>query len=103
MAKIDYDGVVQAVHYDDQGQVKWVRAFLRRGPVWSDYVLLHRAELVEKIKAGLRFRTGKRLPYQGGTFETGSPVELVKVNEHQVLVTGDKQAKIDSLEGLPFI
>jgi hypothetical protein len=30
-------------------------------------------------------------------------VELVKVNEHQVLVTGDKQAKIDSLEGLPFI
>lgn len=103
MAKFEYDGVVQAVHYDEQGQVKWVRAFLRRGPIWSDYVQIEREDLVEKINSGVRFRTGERLPYKGGTFETGNPVELVKVNSHQVLVSGDKQSKTDHLEGVPQI
>ena len=103
MAKFDYDGVVQAVHYDDQGQVKWVRAFLRRGPVWSDYLQLERSDLVEKINSGLRFRTGERLPYLGGTFETVYSVNLVKVNNHQVLVAGDEQVETDNLEGVPLI
>jgi len=103
MAKVDYDGVVQAVHYDDQGQVKWVRAFLRRGPVWSDLVQMERDDLVDKINSGLRFRTGERLPYLGGTFETAYPLNLVKVNNHQVLVAGDEQAEMDSLEGVPLI
>ncbi len=53
MARVDYDGVIQAVHYDNQGQVEWVRAFLRRGPVWSDYVQLDRDDLVDKINSGL--------------------------------------------------
>jgi hypothetical protein len=103
MAKVDYDGVVQAVHYDSEGQVVWVRAFLRRGPVWSDHVQLNRADLVEKINLGLRFRTGKRIPYSGGTFETSYPVELVKVDNHEVLFAGDGQSKTDSLAGVPLI
>ena len=103
MAKVDYDGVVQAVHYDDQGQDMWVRAFLRRGPVWSDYIQLERSDLVDKINSGLRFRTGVRIPYLGGKFETKFPVELVKVNNHEVLIAGDRQAKKDSLEGVPQI
>ena len=103
MAKVDYDGVVQAVHYEDDGQVMWVRAFLRRGPVWSDYVQLDRDDLVEKINSGLRFRTGKRLPFSGGTFETSYPIELVKVNGHEVLVAGEGQTTTDSLAGVPLI
>jgi hypothetical protein len=103
MAKIDYDGVVQAVHYDDQGQVKWVRAFLRRGPIWSDYMQIEREALVDKINSGVRFRIGERLPYKGGTFETGNAVELVEVNGHEVLVAGDRQSKTDHLEGVPQI
>ena len=103
MAKFDYDGVVQAVHYDDQGQVKWVRAFLRRGPIWSDYVQIDRETLVDKINSGTRFRIGKRLPYKGGTFETTFPIELEKVNGNQVLVAGEGQAKTDHLEGVPLI
>ena len=103
MAKVDYDGVVQAVHYDNEGQVKWVRAFLRRGPVWSDHVRLGRDELVEKIKSGLRFCTGERIQYLGGIFETSLPVELVNVNNHEVLVAGDKPAKTDHLTGVPLI
>ncbi|MCJ7537181.1 MAG: hypothetical protein WA997_15455 [Anaerolineales bacterium] len=103
MAKVDYDGVVQAVHYDDLGQVMWVRAFLRRGAVWSDYIQLERGDLVEKINSGLRFRTGERIPYLGGTFETTFLVELVKVNSHELLVAGDGQTETDRLEGVPLI
>lgn len=103
MARVDYDGVIQAVHYDNQGQVEWVRAFLRRGPVWSDYVQLDRDDLVDKINSGLRFRTGERILYKGGTFETSLPVKLVKVNSHEVLVAGDGQSKTDDLAGVPLI
>lgn len=103
MAKIDYDGVVQAVRYDDQGQVLWVRAFLRRGPVWSDHILLTRDDLVEKINSGLRFFTGERIPYCGGTFNTAYAINLIKVNSHDVLVAGVIQADTDCLEGVPLI
>jgi hypothetical protein len=103
MAKVEYDGVVQAVHYDNDGQVMWVRAFLRRGAVWSDFIQLNRDDLVDKINSGLRFRTGERVQYVGGTFETTFPVELVKVNNHEVLVAGDGQAESDSLAGVPLI
>jgi hypothetical protein len=103
MARVDYDGVVQAVHYDNQGQVEWVRAFLRRGSVWSDYVQLDRDDLVDKINSGLRFRTGERIQYKGGTFETSLPVKLVKVNSQEVLIAGDGESKTDDLAGVPQI
>ncbi len=103
MAKVDYDGVIQAAHYDDQGQVDWVRAYLRRGAVWTDYILLPRAELMEKIQSGLRFRTGERLEYQGGTFKTFDPVRVVQSNSHEVLVAGDGSAESDKLDGVPRI
>lgn len=103
MAKNKFDGVIQAVHYDERGQVLWVRAFLRRGAVWTDYVRLNRDELISKINSGLLFRVGERLPYQGGTFEVSDPVQLVKVNSHEVLVSGSRQGESDSLEGVPLI
>ena len=31
MANKKYDGVIEAVHYAPDGQVEWVRAYLRRG------------------------------------------------------------------------
>jgi hypothetical protein len=103
MAKVDYDGVIQAAHYTDDGQLGWVRAFLRRGPVWSDTVQIERDDLVDKINSGLRFRTGRRLLYQGGTFDTSFPVKVVKINNHQVLHAGDSVGEVDKLEGVPLI
>lgn len=103
MAKPKFDGVVQAVHYDDDGQVLWVRAFLRRGPAWSDYVLLDREELIRQLNSGKRIVIGKRVPFLGGTFETSSPVELVEHNGHKFLVSGDAQADRDYLQGVPII
>lgn len=103
MAKNNYDGVIQAVHYNEQGQVLWVRAFLRRGAVWTDHVRLSRDELISKINSGLQFRVGERLPYQGGTFKVSDPVQLVKENCHEVLVSGSRQGESDRLEGVPLI
>ena len=103
MAKVDYDGVIQAAHYNDDGQIAWVRAFLRRGPVWSDAVRIERDVLVDKINSGLRFRTGERLLYVGGTFETSLPVKVVQVNNHQLLLAGDSVGDVDKLEGVPLI
>lgn len=103
MAKPKYDGVVQAVRYDDQGQVLWVRAFLRRGQIWSDYIMLERDALIEKIKSGKQIVVGERIPYFGSTFKTTEPIKLVKANNHEVIVSGDTQAKSDSLEGVPLI
>lgn len=103
MAKPKYDGVVEAVRYDDQGQVLWVRAFLRRGQAWSDQIILKRSALIELIKSGKRIVVGERTPFLGATFETTDPVTVVKVNSHEVLITGDTKAKTDSLAGVPLI
>ena len=103
MAKPKYDGVIEAVHYDDQGQILWVRGFLRRGPIWSDYVRLDRQELIDKINSGMRLMTGERIHYYGGTFETSDQVKVIKVNEHEILVAGDNGAKSDDLRGVPLI
>jgi hypothetical protein len=103
MAKTNYDGVIQAVRYDDHGQVLWVRAFLRRGPIWSDHIQLDRMELIDKLNSGLKLMTGKRVSYYGGTFETSNLVRVVKKNSHEILIAGDVDAETDNLEGVPLI
>jgi hypothetical protein len=103
MAKPKYDGVVQAVRYDDKGNVLWVRAFLRRGPIWSDHIQLDRNDLIDKINSGMTIMTGERLPYYGSTFETSTPVKVVKINSHEILIAGDVQGESDCLEGVPLI
>lgn len=103
MAKPKYDGVVQAVRYDDGGRILWVRAFLRRGPAWSDYILLDRSELIKQLNSGKRIVTGQRVPFLGGTFETSSAVELVEQDGQVFLSAGDAQADRDYLQGVPII
>jgi hypothetical protein len=103
MAKPKYDGVIQAVRYDNKGKVLWVRAFLRRGPIWSDHIQLDRDDLIGKLKSGMQIMTGKRVSYYGSTFETSKPVKVVKVNSHELLIAGDVQGESDCLEGVPLI
>jgi hypothetical protein len=103
MARMDYDGVVEAARWDDRNHLKWVRAYLRRGPVWSDLTMLDREALVEQINAGKRFVVGRRIPQLAGSFEVYKPVNLVEKNGHQILVTGDLQVERDTLEGVPLL
>lgn len=103
MAKNKIDGVIQAVRYDDQGQILWVRGFLRRGKIWSDHIQLDRQELIDKIKSGMNLVTGERIPYFGSTFETSNQIKVIKADQREILVAGDNGAKTDNLEGVPLI
>jgi hypothetical protein len=103
MVQTKYDGIIQAVHYDDHGHIEWVRAFLRRGPTWSDYMILDRDTLINHIKSGKRFAAGKRIPQLATTFEITAPVQLSQANGQEVVVTGDIQADQDRLEGVPLL
>jgi len=103
MAQTKYDGIIQAVRYNDQGQVDWVRAFLRRGPTWSDYMILDRATLINQMKSGKRFAAGKRIPQMASTFEITAPIRLSQVDGQEVLVSGDIQADQDRLDGIPLL
>lgn len=103
MAKAKIDGVVEGVRYLPNGKVAWVRAYLRRGPTFSDHLLLDRQTLVEHLKSGKRYLAGKRVPLMASTFETTQPLRVVGKNGDEIIVTGDIQAEKDSLEGVPLI
>jgi len=103
MAKDQVDGVIVSVRYKPEGQVAWVRAYLRRGKIFSDVVLLEREKLIQDIKSGKNYHAGQRLPYFGGRFEVKSPLKVIRNNNSEILVTGDSQTARDDLEGVPVI
>ena len=103
MARTKYDGIVQAVRYDEDGQILWVRAFLRRGPTWSDSVLMERQALVDKLKSGKQFVIGKRVELMASTFETSFPIRLITENGQEILVAGESSGEKDCLEGAPLV
>lgn len=103
MARTKVDGIVQAVRYGDDGRVLWVRAFLSRGPTWSDHILIDRETLVEKLKAGKQFVVGKRVEFMAGTFETSGPVQLLLRDNKEILIAGNTGSKNDCLEGVPLV
>jgi hypothetical protein len=103
MAQKKIDGVVEAVRYGAEGRILWVRAFLRRGPTWSDHVLLERQALVDHLKSGKRFVVGHRLQQLAGTFETSAALKLIEKNGDTLLVTEDVQSDQDSLKDVPLV
>lgn len=103
MAKIKVDGVIEAVHYGPDGQVAWVRAYERRGPTFSDRVLLDRASLVGRLHAHQRLVVGRRIPQWASTFETSSPLQLIRKSGRELIVTGEAAADHDFLDGVPLI
>lgn len=102
--KQKYDGVVEAVHFDGDGTVKWVRAYVRRGPTFSDRVLITRQELIEKIKSGKSFLVGQRIPQLASTFDVSNPIRVIGSNNQEVLVSGLQEiAERDTLDGVPVV
>lgn len=99
MANKKYDGVIEAVHYTTDGQVDWVRAYLRRGITWSDRIIMRRQGLIDEIKAGKRMMLGKRVEFMGGTFEVTLPVQVVGSDGKEVLSTSKDTTDRDRLEG----
>jgi len=104
MAKQQFDGVIEAVHYRPDGQVDWVRAYLRRGSAWSDRVILPRPDLIKEIKAGKQFMVGQRVEYMAGTFDVSRPVKISGQNGQEFLTTSASASlDHDELEGTPII
>lgn len=98
MAK-KFDGIVEAVRYKD-GQIVVVRAFERRGAAFSDRVMIERHELIERLKKGKKFITGKRRELLAGTFEQGKPLQIVSHDGKEIVATREN-AEHDELEQVP--
>ena len=96
-----YDGVVEAVHLTSSGKIEWVRVFERRGPTWSDNVLLDRETLIERLKSGKKFVTGKRIVSMASEFEVSEEIELRETGKGDVIVSGKPEGEKDWLEGVP--
>jgi hypothetical protein len=97
------DGIVEAVRYDAKGMVELVRIYERRGPTYSDRVLLSRAELIERLKDGKNFVQGERIKFHAGTFTTGSKVLLSEGGGRELLKTEGAQGQDDDLSGVPIL
>ena len=97
------DGVIEAAHFNADGRLAWVRAYERRGPTWSDVVLLDRTTLIQRLKAGKRFYVGTRREFLASEFELSQPLRLVQSRRGLILVVGKGPAQQDSLEGIPVL
>ncbi len=94
-----FDVVIEAVRYKN-GKIDMVRVYERRGPSFSDWVLLDRPAMVELMKQGKRVVTGQRIEYMAGTFNVDKPVKLVGQDGKQVITTG-AESDHDELDGVP--
>jgi hypothetical protein len=109
MAQQKYDGVIEAVRYAPSGRIIVVRAYERRGPTFSDRVLINRDELVRRLQAGKRFFTGERQLLLASTFTLTSPVYLVEKDGQKFLAAAASagapevaEASADCLAGVPL-
>ncbi len=97
-------GVVETVHYDQDGRVRWVRAYLRRFDAFSDRVVLSRDELIARLKAGQTFVLGKQQdPFLGNVFEIGPALRLAEKQGHPFLVLEGQPLGERELEGAPVL
>lgn len=81
------DGLIEAVRRDESGKVEVARFYERRGPTWSDWMLLDRDALVKRLKTGEKFAIGERKIYWGGTFSVFTEVRLSDAEGKERLVT----------------
>ena len=100
MAK-KFDGVIEAVRYNPEGQITLVRAYVLRGVTYSDRVLLDRNTLVERLKEGKKFTTGQRKEFWASTFDYGKPVKVVSKDGKDYLTTRENGIQRDEVEGAP--
>ena len=96
MAKMKFDGVIEAVRYAPDGKIDLVRAYERRGSTFSDIILINRADLITRLKNGQKFVTGNREEFLGSTFKTTKTVRL----SGDVITTGSDNSR-DRLEEVP--
>jgi hypothetical protein len=104
MAKLKFDGVLEAAHFDADGQLIWVRVYERENAAFTDRVILSREEFINQLEAGKRYMLGERILNLGGTFNLSQPVSLIKKDGKKLIVVGDSQnTNQDELTLVPVI
>ena len=98
---VKFDGVIEAARYAPNGSLLMVRAYVRRGATFSDYVLIDREALIERLKIGKKFMTGQRVDSMASTFENLKAVQLTGSKGHEVISTS-AQTEHDLLEEVPI-
>ncbi len=101
MARQRIDGVIEAVRYAPDGKIALVRVYERRGPTFSDHILLDRDALLQRLKNGQRFVTGRRRRFWGSTFEIGRPVKYILRDGDEVITVNGDAARGDDLADTP--
>ncbi len=104
MAKIKFDGVLEAAHFSSDGQLVWVRVYERENAGFTDRIILSRADFIKQLEAGKRYMLGERILNMGGTFNVSKPVHLVNKDGKKLIVVGDSNsASQDVLSIVPLI
>jgi hypothetical protein len=103
MASKKVDGVVEAVRYAPDGKVAFVRIYERRGPIFSDRLLLDREQFVTALRGKKRYVAGKQIERMGATFETGLEIRLVKAGSDEYIQSEQGSGERDDLKSVPQI
>ena len=64
---------------------------------------IYREHLIENLKTGKRYFTGKRIDRMGVSFETYAPLKVVQKNGQEFVLAGESQKDGDYLKDLPII
>jgi hypothetical protein len=104
MAKKKLDGILEAAHFNSDGQLVWVRVYERENAGFTDRIILSREEFIKQLEAGKRYMLGERILNMGGTFNVSQPVRLIQKDGMTLIVVGDSHnASQDELSIVPVI
>lgn len=98
-----YDVVIEAAHFSPDGNLQTARIYERRGPTWSDRLLIGRDDLIRRIRKGEKVVIGARKPYLASTFEVIAPVHLAGSPGQEILTSQGENGSQDNLPQMPRI
>jgi hypothetical protein len=102
LSQPEFDGVIETVRYSSTGRLDLVRVYEKRGPIFSDLVLLTRDQLIQKLHSGKIFYVGKRIPLNASTFELSVPVFMAGQAGQEIIVSGRQRGDNDDIQGAPL-
>jgi hypothetical protein len=95
------DVVLVAARYEgSSSRISLTQAYERRGPIWSDLLLLDREQLIARLRSKKRVFTG-RARDMSGDFDVSSAVRLLEAAGASVVRANGRDAPGDDL-GLPL-
>ncbi|MEI8133257.1 MAG: hypothetical protein WCG34_12560 [Leptolinea sp.] len=102
MPQKNFDGVIESVRYTPSGMIDMVRMYEKRGPSFSDLILLSRDQLLQKLRTGKIFAIGRRIPNLASTFEISMPIIIAGPTGKEVIITGQHHNDNDDIQGAPL-